>query len=89
MAELKEDRSPKELERQYQENLNVCCVSDEGVARLVGDFADASKVLRAIEGVQRHQDAMCNADDTFDRFKGQPIYCARALVCVLEYYPYF
>ena len=89
MVELKEDRSPKELERQYQENLNLCCESDEGLSILMRDNADASRVMRANEGVQRHQDLMCYADDTFDRFKGRSIYCARALVFVLEHYPYF
>lgn len=86
---LKELVSLAELEEQYQENLNLCCEHDEGISILMRDHADASKVLQAIEGVQRHQDSMCNADDTFDRFKGRPIYCARALVFVLEHYPYF
>ena len=89
MVELKEDRSPKELERQYQENFNLSCENDQGISILMRDHADTSRVLRAIEGVQRHQDLMCNADDTFDRFKGRSIYCARALVFVLEHYPYF
>ena len=89
MVELKEDRSPKELERQYQENLNLSCENDEGISILMRDHDDASRVLRAIEGGQRHQDLLCNADETFDRIKWRSIYCASALVFVLEHYPYF
>ena len=46
-------------------------------------------MLCIIEGVQFEQDLMFNADGTYNRFKDQPIYCARTLVYVLEFYPYF
>ena len=89
MVELKEDLSPKALEKRYQDNLNLCCENDEALSSALGSHADASTMLCIIEGVQFEQDLMFNADGTYNRFKDQPIYCARTLVYVLEFYPYF